>query len=492
MLSFLHQLAATDVTHRHEVDTSTSGESAFVYTGGHHTQIPTDTTRIRVDQKAKHLDGRVNYRHIFSLELPGSILKMDANLTQGTSCLAPSKIVQAMQNKIASYKPLDVFKSDGMRSLRNVAFPPDLSDRDLPTFGTNTDLGKVLPAKRNSEYLYRMLCNGYALRNRFDGLPVHKICYYHSHDTAEVAIRNLRSELSTQSCFISRASRGNTDCLGMTPLHILACSTKHHPALYQMIISKYPGHLIAQDIWGDIPLLYALWGRAPRDIVDLLATSLKQYHESYNIDWEKMIETLCTGLAPIASVDYLVETNRRHFPHQQLQDIDWNSMVKVLCTKAKASEEQIGQFVKHYRDLLSDLEQVPLQLAKEEKFGFKPFWLRVGISDRIMLLNKENTAWRQDIESLIKDCPTGASDRSVKKRSELMKLILRKLAFYEVVAQMWVLDLVLWKAKLEESKSSQERQRKSYRSHCRFISGASVIIPNVMEYLLDSGPNRKP
>ena len=143
MISFLQQLAATDVTHRHEVDTSTSGESAFVYTGGRQTQIPKDTTRIRVDRTAKHLDGRVNYRHIFSLELPGSILKMDANLTQGTSCLAPSKIVQAMQNKIASYKPLDVFKSDGMRCLRNVAFPPDLSDRDLPTFGTNTDLGKV-------------------------------------------------------------------------------------------------------------------------------------------------------------------------------------------------------------------------------------------------------------------------------------------------------------------------------------------------------------
>ena len=330
-----------------------------------------------------------------------------------------------------------------------------------------------------------MLCNGYALRNRFDGLPVHRICYYHSHDTAEIAIRNLSNELSTQSCCTSKASRGNSDCLGMTPLHILACSTKHHPALYKMILSRYPGHLIVQDVWGDIPLLYALWGRAPRDIVDLLATSMKQYHETYIINWEKMIETLCTGLAPIASVDYLIENNRRHFPDQQLQDVDWNSMVKVLCTKAKATEEHIEQFVEHYRDLLPDLEQVPLQLANEEKFGFKSFWLRIGISDRLMLLNRENTAWRQEIESLIKDCPTGGSDRSVKKRSELMKLILRKIALYEVVAQMWVLDLALWKSKLKESKSSYERQNKSYRSHCRFTSGAGVIIRNVMDYLIE-------
>jgi hypothetical protein len=212
---------------------------------------------------------------------------------------------------------------------------------------------------------------------------------------------------------------------------------------------------------------------------------MKQYHETYIINWENMIETLCTGLAPIASVDYLIENNRRHFPDQQLQDVDWNSMVKVLCTKAKATEEHIEQFVKHYRDLLPDLERVPLQLANEEKFGFKSFWLRIGISDRLMLLNRENTAWRQEIESLIKDCPTGGSDRSVKKRSELMKLILRKIALYEVVAQMWVLDLALWKSKLEESKSSYERQNKSYRSHCRFTSGAGVIIRNVMDYLIE-------
>ena len=70
-------------------------------------------------------------------------MKMDANLTQGTSCLAPSKVVQAIQYKISSYKPLDVFKSDSMRSLRNVAFPQDLSDKDLPTFDTSSDLGKV-------------------------------------------------------------------------------------------------------------------------------------------------------------------------------------------------------------------------------------------------------------------------------------------------------------------------------------------------------------
>ena len=145
MLSFIQQFRVSDAIgkKRNEVDTSTSGESAFVYTGGHRTQVPIGTTRMRVDQSAKNLDGRVSYGHLISLELPATTMKMDANLTQGTSCLAPSQLVRAMQYKISSYKALDVFKSDEMKSLRNIAFPTDLSDKDLPTFTTDSDLGKV-------------------------------------------------------------------------------------------------------------------------------------------------------------------------------------------------------------------------------------------------------------------------------------------------------------------------------------------------------------
>lgn len=146
MLSFIQQFASAEgIGINREADTTTSGTSAFVYTGGRKIQIPKGTTRLRVDKSAKNLDGRVDYGHLFSLELPPKTMKMDANLTQGTSCLGPSKVVQAMQYKISSYKALDVFKSDGMRSLRNIAFPNDLPDKDLPTFGTSSDLGKASP-----------------------------------------------------------------------------------------------------------------------------------------------------------------------------------------------------------------------------------------------------------------------------------------------------------------------------------------------------------
>lgn len=487
MLSFLQQLRTTadNGAHKKKVDLSTSGESAHVYKGGGGVRasslqiIPKDATRIRVDRSARHLDGRVDYGHIFSLELPDSIIGMDANLTQGTSCLGPSKAVQAMQTMVASYKPRDVFKGECMRNLRNVAFPPDLCDKDLPTFDTSsTDLGRVLPAKRNSDYIYRCLCNGYALRTRFDGLPVHRVCYYHSHDSAEVAIRNLSRELG-QSDMLQRGK----DCIGMTPLHILACSTKHHLDMFRLLITSNPEQLVTEDAWGEIPLSYAIWGRAPREVVELLAAGMKEFHALYLVDWEKMLGTFCRGLAPIPCVKYMIEVVDSIFPNQTLQGVDWNQMVRLLCTNAKASEEHVQRFISVYSDALpknkSDLESLSLDLAREEKFGFKPFWLRIGIYKRLSSLDKKE--WREEIESLIETCPTGSSRRNtVGKRLELMKDILHRLTLYEIVAQMWVLELALWKAKIGGS----EKANKSYRSRCQIMCGADVIVPNVMGYLI--------
>ena len=68
------------------------------------------------------------------MELPKTVISMDVNLTQGTSCLPPSKIVQVMSTMLVEARPGDVFKSEGMMHLRNVAFPIGLHEKDIPTF----------------------------------------------------------------------------------------------------------------------------------------------------------------------------------------------------------------------------------------------------------------------------------------------------------------------------------------------------------------------
>jgi hypothetical protein len=67
--------------------------------------------------------------------------------------------------------------------------------------------------------------------------------------------RTLRSKLEPTG--------NQQDCLGMTPLPILACSTVQSLELYQFMINKYPRNLIVGDVWGTITLLYAVWGDAP-------------------------------------------------------------------------------------------------------------------------------------------------------------------------------------------------------------------------------------
>jgi hypothetical protein len=63
------------------------------------------------------------------------------------------------------------------------------------------------------------------------------------------------------------------DCLGMTPLHILTCSSVHDPELYHIIVDNYPTNLITKDRWGALPLLYAFWGAAPTEIIQFLFKS---------------------------------------------------------------------------------------------------------------------------------------------------------------------------------------------------------------------------
>ena len=74
------------------------------------------------------------------------------------------------------------------------------------------------------------------------------------------------------------------------------------------------------------------------------------------------------------------------------------------------------------------------------------------------------------------------------------KLLYAKLEWYEQVKEATtLLELALWKAKLDQQTSIPDRENVqkrarvevlSSRSNCRVDSGASVVIPRVLEYLL--------
>ena len=166
-----------------------------------------------------------------------------------------------------------------------------------------------------------------ALKLRFDNLPIHKMLYYQSYqhitsdqltnatNTRSGQRRSLRSKLDPTG--------NQQDCLGMTPLHILACSTVQDFGLYKVLLEKYPENLIIEDRWGDLPLFKAVLGNhSSSDIVQFLVKCYHSLYPALEFDWTKMIGTLAGTNAPKEAIQNLVNVQQEYFPNQI---IDHNS-----------------------------------------------------------------------------------------------------------------------------------------------------------------------
>ena len=145
--------------------------------------------------------------------------------------------------------------------LRNVAFPPDV------VFGNDIFIEEEEEDDDDNEMELRsdlQLLFGSDLEiiselmHRFDGLPIHRIVYYQSyyHGVLQILIAAINTRSGQSRTLRSKLDpTGNQqDCLGMTPLHILTCSSVHDLDVYRLIVEKYPVNLITEDRWGALPL----------------------------------------------------------------------------------------------------------------------------------------------------------------------------------------------------------------------------------------------
>ena len=150
-------------------------------------------------------------------------------------------------------------------SLRNVVIPASAQVSNINCFEGYNDLRMLFDSQKEIES---------ALKSRFVGLPVHELCYFSSQQQAEVVLKQLNSIIDAENNYKGHEGNytvhANQDCLGMTPLHILACSTKHDLGLFQSIMAHHPGSIITEDKWVCLPILYAIWSNASHDIVQLL------------------------------------------------------------------------------------------------------------------------------------------------------------------------------------------------------------------------------
>lgn len=284
--------------------------------------------------------------------------------------------------------------------LRNIAIPSSVNNIEKGILEECEDLQCLFP---NQNGLLK------ALERRFDGLPIHRLCYYHSYHATAATLQSLKKGLESSTDVVK-----HQDCLGMTPLHILALSTKQRLELYQVLVRRYPHYLVTKDEWGDLPLHYACKVNAPLEIVQFLLEAHKQAFPNYKLDWKKAVEVSGT------SIELLVPVA--------------NSI-----------------------------------------FGSR--YCALGLQQ-----------WQLEITKMINSIPLDTW-----KRDNFIVQIQAKLLTYEMMEATSLVELALWKAKLDESAvpnqsdceyiedmSGDELTR---RKNCRVSCGVESVIANVLPFL---------
>jgi hypothetical protein len=346
-----------------------------------------------------------------------------------------------------------------------VAFPPNA------VFGDNIFINEGVSTITDLQQLFgdsnaRII---WELQHRFDELPIHSIVYYQSYYEGVLqrllAAINLRSG-QRRTLRVKLDPTGNQqDCLGMTPLHILACSSVHDMEVYRVIVENYPTNLITEDRWGALPLLYAFWGDAPTEIVQFLLESYQSLYPGYEFNWTNMMETMGRTDTPKERIENLLDVKQIHFPEQS---IDWEHLLNEFA--------QSSNF--HQSGML-----------RQERMCFL---FTCGMSERMEALAFK--VWRDNVTQMI----LTADFQGYRDKSSILREIRSKLAYFEDELTLLkevttMLELAIWKMRMNEKKNQDvttQSQKKiktdtsSTRQQCRVSCGADIIISNVLPYII--------
>lgn len=378
------------------------------------------------------------------LRIPPSVTKLERNTFNGCNSLLSLELPEELSN-------IEKFTLSGQESLRNIALPVNCTVGEsnwfakLPSDTKETD--SVL--KSASEIAKLQADEISAVKHRFDGLPIHKLCYYQP----ECLLQYLNQPINSLKEKRALTTGMLQDNLGMTPLHILACSTRQNIELYQLLLELYPENLITKDKWGELPLLYAFWSNASKEIVQLLIKSHKELFPTHKIDWRGMVTTLGKNNVSYICIHDVLDM----YNSLCLNNVDWEALVIELA--------QPG--------------------SKCGKFTMR-FIVRSVITKRLSLVGIGNCR-----EGMIKDVDSWQYQQD---RVGRYKKLFSKLKTYEYQNEVaTLLELALWKFKMDQSattnqsKTDEGSKKKARTGEDRLEShascGADIILPHVVAFL---------
>jgi len=351
-------------------------------------------------------------------------------------------------------------------SLRNFALPPDAEVVASDQFHKCRDLHKLFGTTEQ-------LIN--AVKHRFDNLPIHKMIYYQSYTNVTTDQLNDATDIR----YSKRRSRSKLnptgsqqDSLGMTPLHIMACSTVQNVELYKVLVTKYPDTLVTEDSWGALPLFYAVW-QAPDEIVQFLVESYKSVYPDYVMNWTSMLTTLGIVGAPVEVIQSLLDLWEGSF-HDQL--IDWDAVIEKLSVEPKCALSGYGSRRETFQFLVKCSFMERINAIGLKHYRNNMINTVIGPGFKMPYHIDEGETWLDGIKS---------------------KLAEYEARYQELKEGTIMIELTLWNNSINEAKSSEDgrgtRKRKfdepGSRKQCRVSCGADIVIQHVLPYLVPVSGN---
>jgi hypothetical protein len=444
------------------------GEGTFAYCGHSITKIKIPNSLRRICDDALLESLRTPIRLHDDIE---SIGECAFNGCIFTNFRAPPLITVIPKSMLARCKSMfSVELPESLMEVENYAFNVCYCIRNIafPTDTVFSDVVFIIVGREDLSDLCQLFGSQaqviIELQHRFDGLPVHKLVYYQSYNQG--VLQMLIAAINMTYGQRKLDPTGNQqDCLGMTPLHILTCSSIHDLKLYRVIVEKYPANLITEDRWGALPLLYAFWGAAPTEIIQFLVDSYQLLYSDHVFNWTMMVETMGRCETPKERIENLLHVRQLRFPGQPL---DWDRLLDEFALRSDFY-------------MTGDLFQERIR-----------FFFLCSMSERVEALAFK--VWRDHITNMIQT----SNFSSPSNNSDIMRIIRYKLAHFEDELSKLkhittILELALWKMKMnEKSHQDMATQRKkkmkandsSIRGESRVTCGADVVIGHVLPFLV--------
>ena len=232
---------------------------------------------------------------------------------------------------------------------------------------------------------------------------------------------------------------------------------------------------------------------ASLDTVKLLLDSQQESYSDQNVNWRKAARELAICLCvkrELGGRPELVGDYRRRGSFFD----DWRAMLDALSPAPQELIQNLLEFHQHFfpnHEL--NLQEVCEELVQPLKGWWRPietfccsrsfrFFVKCSIAERLDAVGVRK--WRMDVKDVVERLLTVNGDHFETHLDTIYsKLETCEHKYHRLKDAAFLLELVLWKSKIDEL----DADTAELRGQCRINCGAAAVIPNVLPYLISYG-----